>query len=346
MTPTTEETAKPIKWYRSPVEPERLRKLYVRSDAQGFAQTLGYLGLLTLTASSALYSFGHWSWWVTAGLIFLHGMCCAFCINAVHELGHDTVFKTKWLNVFFTHVFAFLGWINHRMFEASHVRHHRSTLHPPDDLEVVLPIKTTLKDFLMFGFVNFNGPRYLIKHHTRVAKGNFVGEWELKLFPESNIQRRRWASSWSRALLVGHLSIIVVALCLKLWLVPVLVCLTPMYGGWLFFLCNNTQHVGLQDNVSDYRLNTRTFLLNPVVRFLYWHMNYHIEHHMYVGVPCYRLAALHRLIEHDLPPSPCGLLATWREISDILRRQSADPAYQHVALNVQRASREPAEQPA
>ena len=42
----------------------------------------------------------------------------AFLINAVHELGHGTVFKTKALNAFFVRVFAFSGWINFEMFNA------------------------------------------------------------------------------------------------------------------------------------------------------------------------------------------------------------------------------------
>jgi fatty acid desaturase len=72
--------------------------------------------------------------------------------------------------------------------------------------------------------------------------------------------------------------------------------------------------------------------VNPVVQFLYWHMNYHTEHHMYAAVPCYNLGALHRAIAHELPPCPRGLRATWEEIAAILRIQSANPAYQHVAL--------------
>jgi fatty acid desaturase len=87
----------------------------------------------------------------------------------------------------------------------------------------------------------------------------------------------------------------------------------------------------LQDDVPDFRLCCRTFTLNPVVQFLYWHMNYHIEHHMYAAVPCYRLGRLHRLIKHDLPPCPAGLLATWREIAAIQAIQEIDPEYQHVA---------------
>ena len=110
---------------------------------------------------------------------------------------------------------------------------------------------------------------------------------------------------------------------------PVLTSLAPCYGGWLFFLCNNTQHIGLQDRVPDFRLCCRTFTLHPVVRFLYWHMNYHTEHHMYAAVPCYRLGRLHALIRHDLPPCADGIAAVWREIALIQNQQAADPAYRH-----------------
>jgi fatty acid desaturase len=115
------------------------------------------------------------------------------------------------------------------------------------------------------------------------------------------------------------------------WLLPVLITLAPFYGGGLQLLCNHTQHIGLQDNVDDFRLCTRTILLNPFVRFLYWHMNYHIEHHMYAAVPCYYLAKLHAAIKSDLPHCPNGLIEAWTEIIAILRKQKEDPAYQFVA---------------
>ena len=60
-------------------------------------------------------------------------------------------------------------------------------------------------------------------------------------------------------------------------------------------------------------------------------MNFHIEHHRYAAVPCYRPGQLHRLIEHDLPPSPRGLIGTWTGIAASLRRQKADPGYQFLA---------------
>jgi fatty acid desaturase len=59
-------------------------------------------------------------------------------------------------------------------------------------------------------------------------------------------------------------------------------------------------------------------------------MNYHIEHHMFAGVPCDNLRKLHEIIAFDLPYCPVGLVATWREIWPILRRQHSDPTYQFV----------------
>jgi len=280
----------------------------------------------------AFYSFWHFAWPVTAGLVFLHGMVTAFLINGVHELGHGTVFRTKQLNVFFCHVLAFLGWINHETFYTSHTRHHRYTLHPPDDLEVVLPIRLMIRHFFLVGFINPLAAWKTLMATIRIARGKFEGEWELTLYPLGDKAGRAVPVRWALILLLGHALIAALAIATGQWILVVLVTLAPFYGGWLFFLCNNTQHVGLQDNVPDFRLCCRTFTLNPAIRFLYWQMNYHTEHHMYAAVPCYNLPRLHALIKTDLPPCPDGLIAVWREIADIQARQEKDPSYQHHAM--------------
>lgn len=329
-----EKRPRAISWYRTPLAKEALRDLHERSDLLGALQTFGYIGLLLATGSLAYYAAGRWPWWAVAALFFAHGTCFAFQINAVHELGHGTVFKTKWLNSFFESVFAFLGWINHKAFDVSHVRHHQYTLHPPDDLEVVLPIRLMAKHFFTQGFVNLPGMRDALRNTVRRAGGAFEGEWTNTLFPASQPEKRQPPVRWARTLLAGHGLIVAGAVTgalmghPKLLLVPVLVTFGSFYGGWLLFLCNNTQHMGLKDNVNDFRICCRTIELNPFVQFLYWHMNYHIEHHMYAAVPCYKLGKLHRLIQHDLPETKRGLVATWREIAEIQRRQNLDPTYQ------------------
>lgn len=321
-----------VKWYRTPLDKETLARLNAKSDAKAFVQTLGHLGLLALAGGAALYGARHWPWYAVVALVFAYGTCASFAINAVHELAHKSVFKTQWLNSFFVRVFAFLGWIHFDHFYNSHMRHHQYTLHAPDDLEVVLPYRLMVKHFFKTAFFNIHHLRGSIENTWRLANGRFGGEWEDTLFPADQLEKRRPVVRWARFLLIAHATIFVVSLLCGWWILPILTSCAPAYGGWLFFLCNNTQHIGLQDNVPDYRLCCRTFTLNHVAQFLYWNMNYHIEHHMYAAVPCYNLAKLHQEIKADLPPCPHGLLATWQEIAAIQRKQDADPTYQHVAL--------------
>jgi fatty acid desaturase len=323
-------TQQKIHWYRSPVDRETLNALNQRSDWKGLRQTLGHLGLLLLTGAAAWYAAGNLPWPVLLLILFLHGTFYAFLLNGFHELCHSTVFKSKTLNSIFLYLFSFLGWYNPVFFWASHQEHHKYTLHPPDDLEVVLPVELTLESFLKSAVVNPWGLHGRLKGVIRLSRGRIEGHWEQILFPEADPAKRQQLFTWARILLVGHTLLTVISLYFGLWMLPVLITLAPFYGGWLLYLCNNTQHVGLQDNVPDFRLCTRTIILHPFVQFLYWHMNFHTEHHMYAAVPCYHLARLHQAIEHDLPPSTVGLYATWKEIIGILRRQKINPTYQHV----------------
>jgi fatty acid desaturase len=319
-----------VDWYRTPIPTDVFKKLHERSDLRAFAQTLGVLAVIASTAGLALWSWRHWAWPVTVLLVFLHGTVSSFYPNGMHELGHGTVFRTKIFNSFFTRVLSFLGWLHPDVFSASHQRHHRYTLHPPDDQEVVLPTKLMVKHFLQQGFVNVLGAWWTFKYTFRLARGRFETPWELICYPADQLHPRTVPVRWARLVLGGHLLIAAVSLYFGLWLVPVVVSLAPFIGNWLFFLCNNTQHIGLQDNVPDFRLCCRTFLLSPPVEFLFWHMNYHLEHHMYAAVPCYNLARLHAAVRHDTPVPHNGIIPVWREIISILRRQQADPSYQHV----------------
>ena len=319
-----------ITWYRSRLDREVLRSLNQRSDWKGMLQTLGHLGLLTLTGTGAFYAAGRLPLPVLLLILFLHGTVHAFLLNGFHELCHNSVFRTKFLNTFFLRIFSFLGPFNYVRFWASHSDHHKYTLHPPDDYEVMLPVKLTFSGFLKSAIVNPWGFYARWKLIVRLSFGKLEGPEATVMFPESDVEKRRELFNWARIQLVGHALIVGVSVYFGLWLVPVLITLAPAYGGWLLYLCNTTQHVGLTDNVPDFRLCCRTITLNPLVRFLYWHMNFHIEHHMYAAVPCYNLGKLHKLIKHELPHCPVGLFETWKQITTILKKQKTDPEYQYV----------------
>ena len=100
------------------------------------------------------------------------------------------------------------------------------------------------------------------------------------------------------------------------WTLVLLVTFAPYFATWFKIVTHVPQHIGMEPDVADWRRSTRTYLAGPVVRFFYWNMNYHVEHHMFAAV-----------LAPDLPEAPHGLLATWLEIFDTLRRQKRDPSY-------------------
>ena len=319
-----------IKWVRVPLSRDELAAFNKRSNWLGFGQTLGYLGILFGGAGISVYSFVNWPWYVTAILVWLNGHSWQFTVNGFHELIHDSVFRQKWLNRSFLRLFSFLGWHNHHHFWASHTEHHKYALHPPDDQEVVLPTTIDFASWPRTHFVHYRYPWDVIKGKLKSFSGHIPQDpWSQIILPESDPERRAAYTRWERVMLIGHLAIAAAAVASGYWIVILVVTFPKMFGRWLQNRCNSAQHVGLTDNVPDFRLCCRTIYLNWFVQFLYWHMNYHTEHHMYAAVPCYRLPALHKRIKHAMPWCPNGLKETWDHIREIHRRQEEDPTYQY-----------------
>jgi fatty acid desaturase len=73
--------------------------------------------------------------------------------------------------------------------------------------------------------------------------------------------------------------------------------------------------------------STRTIYVNPIFRFSYLNMNYHIEHHMFPMVPYYNLPKLHEKLKEDLPRPYNGLWDAFQEIIPTLLRQLREPGY-------------------
>lgn len=326
-----------IDWYRVPVDKATLHALNQRSDLKASLQTIGHLGLLALTGGLAIYAAGRWPWWSVVLIVFIHGTFFHFLLNGFHELCHGSVFRTKWVGDLVLRSFSLLSQFHYVLFQESHRRHHRYTLHPPYDSEVLLPIRFTLPSLLKSLFVDVQGYG-ITKEHWRLATGHIDNPWFQKLFPESKPELRHRMIRWSRITLGFHALVVLTGVTLAVtlhprWLLlPVLTTFARFYGRWLNFLLNDTQHVGLRGNVPDFRCCARSIRINPFFGFLYWQMQYHIEHHMYAAVPFYNLPRLNRLIHDRLPPPPNGVIATWRHIAAVLRKQREDPSYCYDAL--------------
>ena len=330
-----------VDWYRSPIEPETLRKLTRRSDLRGMVQALGPLALFACTGLAAYYFFDQQLWLGLAFALFAHGTIGSFFGGiAGHELSHGTVFKTKWLNRLFLYIYALLGWFNHHDYVFSHTYHHVYTLHPRGDREVVLPRNPSLKPtyllqlftFNVFGGLESSGLIPIVRGTILTALDRYdpkgpKGEWIEAVYAGHPDARRR-SVVWARVLLLFHLAVIAGAIAFKLWLLPVLLTLPVFTANWLRYFVGLPMHCGLRSNVPDFRLCVRSITLDPLSELLYWRMNWHIEHHMFAAVPCHNLKKLHRAVAHDMP-QPRSLIGAWREMRQTWRKQQDDPSYEH-----------------
>jgi fatty acid desaturase len=100
-----------------------------------------------------------------------------------------------------------------------------------------------------------------------------------------------------------------------------------VYGCWHMVMTGLLQHGGLAEDVLDHRLNSRTVYMNPVTRWLYWNMNYHVEHHMFPMVPYHAMPALHEAIKHDLPAPDPSIYAAYRDMFRAVMRQRHEPGF-------------------
>ena len=119
---------------------------------------------------------------------------------------------------------------------------------------------------------------------------------------------------------VIYIGVIAACIAMNSLLPAMLIGLPAFYGAWLKLLMAMPQHIGLEDNILDHRMNSRTIYMNPILRFVYWNMNYHVEHHMFPMVPYHALPALHETIKADCPP-PTAI--SWKPIARSSRPCSA-----------------------
>jgi fatty acid desaturase len=320
-----------IDWYRTPIDRNRLKQLTVRSDARGLLQSGSFLLIYAATVYLSSFFYARRAWIPMAAVSYLH---CAFhgfvgMEAAVHELSHGTPFKSKLLNEFFYLLFSFLTWNSGVHFRASHMKHHQFTVHRGLDKEVVLEstgygwadfLGWFTFDFKKFGMIVFP----TIAHCVGNADRDFFF-WD-PLFPPGD-ERRTKMCNWARLVLIGHLILLGIFVYFRLWNMIAVVTFGYFIATFPSKACGIQQHQGLCPNVPDWRVCCHTVEFGPVMGYLYWHMNYHIEHHMFAAVPFYNLRALHDAIAFDSPEPPEGFMTGLKRVFAIKREQRRNPGY-------------------
>ena len=306
-------------WYHSDVARKDMKALMKRSDGPAIRDTVIYYGAIVVCAVIAVMLWPSWwstPFWLVYGVLYASGADSRW-----HECGHGTAFKTRWMNDVVYHIACFCLLRNPVLWKWSHTRHHTDTIivgrdpeilamRPPDLFKVAL---------LIFGW---DSVQSFFKMFRYASTG--LNNEEKTFVPESESHK---VTAVARIWIAIYAAVVLLAITTGS-LLPLLLIGGPVfYGSWHYILTGLLQHTGLADNVIDHRLNSRTVHMNRFSRFVYWNMNYHIEHHMFPMVPYHALPKLHAMIRADLPEASRNIPEAISEVVSALRKQLDDPEY-------------------
>lgn len=301
-------------WYHTDVPRKELKNLMRRTDAPAIRDTAIWIGCLVLFGGVAAYLWPSWwsvPFWLAYGVLYGSAGDSRW-----HECGHGTAFKTPWMNDVVYHIGSFMIFRNPVVWRWSHTRHHSDTIIVGRDPEVaVMRPPAARRLFLnLFGVVDtLSGIRLMLIH----ASGRLHPEEETYVPKEEAPKAILVARVW----VVIYAATAAAAFSMSSILPFMLIGLPRLYGAWHHIVTGVLQHGGLADDVLDHRLNSRTVYMNPVSRFIYWNMNYHVEHHMFPMVPYHALPKLHELIRHDLPEPDRSMWSAFSDMLPVLWRQ-------------------------
>lgn len=307
-------------WYHSDVPRKTMKELMQRRDGPAIRDTLLWFALLVLSGAGGVYYWG--TWWCVP-LFFVYGLLYGSACDARwHECGHGTAFRTQWMNDAVYHISSFMVMRNPVSWRWSHARHHTDTIIVGRDAEIAFMHPSSIvKNILHFvgALDNWASMRIL----ARNSFGQFSAD-ERDYIPASEIPKAILAA---RIQMLIYAATIAWALASQSFLPLVLIGGPRFYGCWHMYMTGLLQHGGLAEDVVDHRLNSRSVYMNPVSRWIYWNMNFHVEHHMFPMVPYHALPKLHELIKHDLPPANPSIYSAFREMVPAVLRQRREPGY-------------------
>lgn len=341
--PYTDWVNKDIKWIKANLPKEDLLKFNRRSNARGLVQTFAFLLIIAATGVLSYISFSQ-GWWLLMAIgLYLHGMIYSHFGNGIHELTHNTVFKSRFLNKAFTVLFGLLYWpYNPYLYRLSHFfYHHRYTLYQNSDGEDVPNYVDLSKKAVFMLFFRVLHIKVFLQCIARLVtlkpvskgwrlRGYKLDSWERFILEKASEKDRKTVYRFALLSLVTHLVFVAVCIATGYWFLIMLVTLAPFYGpGVHSYLCGVLQHACCEANNPDFRIICNTVRLDPVSSILYWHMEYHTEHHMFASIPCYNLKKFSDSIKDQMPekenalkkiiklakysPERFGSLEQWRE---------------------------------
>jgi fatty acid desaturase len=307
-------------WRACSIPRKDLKEMMRRADGPALRDTGVWLAALLASGFLGYYFWG--TWWAAPSFLVYGVLYGSASDSRWHECGHGTAFKTPWMNDVVYHLACFMILREPTIWRWSHTRHHTDTIIVGRDPEIAVRRPPDVAGILLNLFALKSGWKALSQVALH-ATGR-LSEDELSFVPEME----RWKVFLvARLYFTAFATVFVACIATRSVLPAIFIGLPTFYGGFMAVFFGLTQHAGLAEDVLDHRLNSRTVYMNALFRFLYWNMNYHVEHHMFPMIPYHALPRLHEAIKAQCPPPYRSTVEAYREIIPTLRRQLRDPNY-------------------
>jgi len=294
------------------VDPAVVKRLRERSDINASIQIASHFGAILVTGTLLYF---YWPAWWSILLFALHGMLLNFLYAAQHELMHNTVFKTRFFNEFFSRITGILVIYPREHDRLLHFAHHRNTNIPGKDPELGFgqdahePISGIKMIWLLSGI------DYWIRMFNSLLRHTFGNTdecfWLTNKQHEVIIREARWH-------LVFYLSLVVLSIVFNTWLIVLLWFAPLIVMKGTHHVQNIVEHAGLP-LYNNVQRNTRTIYVNPIHRWMAWNMQYHADHHLFTAIPFYNLPELHEHLQDKIENIERGyfgaiksILTNWR----------------------------------
>lgn len=256
----------------------QIKPFLVRSDLR--AGWMVTVNLLIIAAAFALPVLWTNPLTIVLAVLLLGGRQLGLAV-VYHDCSHGVFFRTRWLNDFAGHWLAG-GLLNTSMYAYRnyHLKHHRFAGTKDDPDMALANTYPTTRDSLKRKFMRDVTGRTGLKT---------VGAQLRRVRPARNAP-----FLLSHAALLGVLWLAGAAWAYALWWVAHIF----VYFVILRLRFISEHGVALDRLSPDARENTSTTLLTWWERLFIGpnFVNFHLEHHLSAAVPCYRLAALHKLL--------------------------------------------------
>ena len=246
------------------------------------------------------------SWWLWAIGQVLFGFAMVQWFALLHECGHETLFRTKWLNAPVGRTAAFFSLIPFQVWKRVHARHHKWTgwqdVDPTTQSLVPRPLGKAER-LLMNVAWKFWLPLFSVLYRVN----NFWNVPRLRDLFRKPDDRRRIAISLASYVVVYAAIVIAFGPVTVLKVAGVALLLALMAEDVLLL----SQHTHIPQKLShgeevrpfptiEQEVFTRSLVFPKWLAALTLHIDAHELHHMYPFVPGYRLGAIEYETENEI----------------------------------------------